>query len=147
MIHQIKSLYDPYIKLLKDDPIRPTLPFNKRISDNATTLVLIEDNQPKAITCISLQDSIPDAEHNLFISNQRPKVAVFYTIWSYSRGSGRTLIFEAAEFIKKTFPNIVQFVTLSPKTEMAHKFHIGNGAIKLRENADTINYEYVQLKC
>jgi hypothetical protein len=31
---------------------------------------------------------------------------------------------------------------LSPKTEMARKFHMKNGAVELQENDTTINYEY-----
>jgi len=34
------------------------------------------------------------------------------------------------------------FVTLSPKTEMARRFHHKNGAVTYRENADSINYLY-----
>jgi hypothetical protein len=33
-------------------------------------------------------------------------------------------------------------VTLSPKTEMARRFHLKNGASELRENSNTINYIY-----
>jgi hypothetical protein len=33
-------------------------------------------------------------------------------------------------------------VTLSPKTEMARKFHLKNGAEVFRENPDTVNYLY-----
>jgi hypothetical protein len=33
-------------------------------------------------------------------------------------------------------------VTLSPKTEMARKFHTSNGAKTLKENDETVNYEY-----
>jgi len=36
----------------------------------------------------------------------------------------------------------MRFVTLSPKTEMARKFHHSNGAITLSENEVTDNYEY-----
>ena len=43
---------------------------------------------------------------------------------------------------ERTQAEIQRFVTLSPKTDMAHRFHIGNGAGILRENASTINYEY-----
>jgi hypothetical protein len=35
-------------------------------------------------------------------------------------------------------------VTLSPKTEMARRFHLKNGAIIFRENIETINYEYTK---
>jgi hypothetical protein len=33
-------------------------------------------------------------------------------------------------------------VTLSPKTDMARKFHLKNGAKIFRENEETVNYEY-----
>jgi hypothetical protein len=34
-------------------------------------------------------------------------------------------------------------VTLSPKTNLARRFHLKNGAIVFRENIDTTNYEYL----
>jgi hypothetical protein len=49
---------------------------------------------------------------------------------------------ETVAEIKKQFPNVTRFVTLSPKTEMARRFHTKNGAITLRENEETVNYEY-----
>ena len=73
-----------------------------------------------------------------------PTTAVFYTIWSYAPGAGRNLIFEAVDYIKTTYPSIRRFVTLSPKTEMAKRFHIKNGAITFRENQETVNYEYLE---
>ena len=35
-----------------------------------------------------------------------------------------------------------RYVTMSPKTEMAMKFHLSNGAVLLRENEETNNFEY-----
>lgn len=67
---------------------------------------------------------------------------MFYTIWSYEKGCGRDLINKASEYIKLEYPQIQNLVTLSPKTEMAEKFHIRNGAWKFRENPETINYAY-----
>jgi hypothetical protein len=46
------------------------------------------------------------------------------------------------EALKKDYPTLNRFVTLSPKTEMAKKFHHKNGAETFRENEDSINYEY-----
>ena len=68
--------------------------------------------------------------------------AVFYTIWSYAAGAGRVLIQEAQKSIETEFPGIQTYVTLSPKTEMARRFHLKNGARELRENPNTINYIY-----
>jgi len=44
--------------------------------------------------------------------------------------------------IRQEYPKITRFVTLSPKTEMARKFHLKNGAFVMRENESSINYEY-----
>ncbi len=68
--------------------------------------------------------------------------AVFYTIWSYQKGAGRNLIVDASEWITANRPTIKNLVTLSPKTEMAERFHIRNGAVKWRENEDSVNYAY-----
>jgi hypothetical protein len=67
---------------------------------------------------------------------------VFYTIWSYAAGAGRELIEQARTEIEQTHPEVKTYVTLSPKTEMARRFHLKNGAEVYRENADSINYLY-----
>jgi hypothetical protein len=72
-----------------------------------------------------------------------PKVAIFYTIWSYKAGAGRQLIFDAVKYIKENRKDINRFITLSPKTEMARRFHIKNGAVVFRDNMETVNYEYL----
>ena len=69
--------------------------------------------------------------------------AIFYTIWSYAPGAASELLFATVDEIRTQFPTVKRFVTLSPKTEMARKFHLRNGAQVLRENTDTINYEYI----
>jgi hypothetical protein len=69
-------------------------------------------------------------------------VAVFYTIWSYSPGAGQALIKAAAEWLLGEYKDITNIVTLSPQTEMARRFHHKNGAVTLRENATSVNYEY-----
>jgi hypothetical protein len=71
-----------------------------------------------------------------------PTVAVFYTIWSYAAGAGRELIVESVKYMKSDKPNIVDYVTYSPKTELARRFHLKNGASVYRENNDSVNYKY-----
>ena len=39
-------------------------------------------------------------------------------------------------------PMTDRLVTLSPKTKMARRFHLNNGAVLLKENKYTDNYEY-----
>jgi hypothetical protein len=128
--------------LLNQDPVRPHIPHTQRLGDSKDIFVLRDDeNKAKAITCVSYQQSIPTSESELFLDGQAD-TAVFYTIWSYVPGAGRALIFDAVKHIKETKPEIKRFVTLSPKTEMAKKFHHKNGAITFRENHESVNYEY-----
>ena len=142
MLYQIRSLTDSFFSLLNQDPIRPHIPHTQRFGDSKDIFVLKDDeNKAKAITCVSYQQSIPTSESELFIDGQAD-TAVFYTIWSYVPGAGRNLIFDAVKHIKETKPEIKRFVTLSPKTEMAKKFHLSNGAFTLSDNAESVNYEY-----
>ena len=143
MIHLITSDTDKYFNFLMEDPVRPSIPTLSRIGINRDIFVLRDENgDAKAITCVSYQDTIPTTEQELFALNSEPDVAVFYTIWSYAPGAGRTLIFDAVRHIKENKPEIQRYVTLSPKTEMAKRFHMRNGAVVFRENDDTVNYEY-----
>jgi hypothetical protein len=87
-------------------------------------------------------ESIPAAVDDMVGLVGSATTAVFYTIWSYTAGAGRDLIVKAQESIKQEFPGIQTYVTLSPKTEMARKFHLKNGAGIYRENSTTINYIY-----
>ena len=142
MLYQIKSLTDSFFSLLNQDPVRPHIPHIQRFGDSKDIFVLRDDeNKAKAITCVSYQQSIPTSESELFFDGQAD-TAVFYTIWSYVPGAGRSLIFDAVKHIKENKPEIKRFVTLSPKTEMAKNFHHKNGAITFRENQESVNYEY-----
>jgi uncharacterized protein YuzE len=144
MLYQIRNLTDSFSSLLYQDPVRPHIPHTQRIGDSKDIFVLKDDNDNvKAITCVSYQQSIPTTESELFLQEQA-NTAVFYTIWSYVPGAGRSLIFEAVKYIKENKPEISRFVTLSPKTEMAKRFHHKNGAITFRENQESVNYEYCQ---
>ena len=143
MLHLIKDIADSFLNLLSQDPVRPTIPYEKRVGPNRDVFVLREEDQVKAITCVSYQDSIPTTEGELFVESEKPSVAVFYTIWSYAPGAGRKLIFDSVNHIRSQQGNIQRFVTLSPKTEMAKRFHLNNGASIYKENVETVNYEYL----
>ena len=144
MLHLIKEITDSFFNLISEDPVRPNIPHVDRVGSNKDIFVLRdEENKVKAITCVSYQLTIPDAESGLFEFTDTPSVAIFYTIWSYAPGAGRTLIFDAVDYIKENNKDIKRFVTLSPRTDMARRFHLKNGAIVYRENSETVNYEYV----
>lgn len=145
MLHLIKNLSDTFFKFLSEDPIRPSIPNVARIGENKDIFVIRgEGDSVAAITCVSYQNTVPSTEGELFQLVDHPNTAVFYTIWSYKPGAGKQLIFETVDHIRENKANITRFVTLSPKTEMARKFHLKNGAVILRENSETINYEYLK---
>jgi len=69
-------------------------------------------------------------------------IATFYTVWSYTKGAGTEIIFRVKEHIEKEKSYVNRFVTLSPCTEMATRFHLKNGAVLLNKYEDYQNFEY-----
>ena len=144
MLHLIKSLTDTLFNLLSEDPVRPHIPHTERLVKNKDVFVLRDEtDKVQAITCVSYQEYIPETESGLFVYTNTPCIAVFYTIWSYAPGAGRKLLLDAVQHIKESNTGVTRFVTLSPRTELARRFHTKNGAIVYRENAESVNYEYV----
>jgi hypothetical protein len=145
MLHTITTLEDPLLALVKDDPVRPDIPVEFRVSEHCCVYVLLDDEyrKPQAVVCVARKSSVPkDVVELALVEDSPATVAVFYTIWSYSPGAGRKLIQEAQRSIRVEFKNIKTFVTLSPPTEMARIFHLKNGAGVLSVNPDTVNYIY-----
>ena len=142
MLHTITTLTEEIVKLLKDDPVRPEIPADRRVNQNSRIYMLKDGDRTQAITCVKFLETVPAAVEDLVDTVNSATTAVFYTIWSYTAGAGRDLIVEAQRSIEIEFPGIQTYVTLSPKTEMARRFHLKNGAGIYRENSDTINYIY-----
>ena len=144
MLRFITSTEDTLLDYVLDDPLRPEIPRDFRVGRNRFVIALGED-RPSAMVCVSLHDFVPAGVTDLSSETDNPNTAIFYTIWSYKPGAGAVLLREPVGAIRSRFPHITRFVTLSPKTEMARKFHIRNGAGVFRENPDTVNYEYCNL--
>lgn len=141
MLEIINNITHPILDYVIDDPVRPGLSKEFRVSKNRFISAIIEDT-PKAIVCVSLHDIVPKNEQDLTVESTNPNIAVFYTIWSYAPGAGADLLLQTVNEIKNRSPSIHRFVTLSPKTAIARRFHLKNGATVFRENENTINYEY-----
>jgi hypothetical protein len=142
MLHTITTITEDLETLIKDDPVRPEIPVSRRVNQNSRIYMLKDGDQTRAVTCVKFLDIIPAAVDDLAELVGSATTAVFYTIWSYTAGAGRELIVKTQQSIKEEFPGIDTYVTLSPKTEMAKRFHLKNGAGVYRENSDTINYIY-----
>jgi len=141
MITIIKNIENPFMEYIKDDPVRPEISKDFRVSKHRFVCVLGEET-PSAIVCVSLLNHVPVTVEELE-ADEEETTAVFYTIWSYVPGAARKLLFETINFIHEQFPSVNRFVTLSPKTELAKRFHLRNGAILLKDNETTVNYEYI----
>jgi hypothetical protein len=144
MLHIINSISDPLCALIADDPVRPEIPIDFRVSEQSEIIVSLDEyGKPTAAVCVLYRDSVPRSKEELLeFASYVPSVAVFYTIWSYQQGAGRKLIVAARSHIQTSRSSIVKYVTLSPPTEMAKVFHLRNGAQVLNVNADSVNYSY-----
>lgn len=142
MLTKLETLEQVYA-LVKDDPVRPHLAADWRMRPGREIYALREDNgNVEAVICVAYCDGIPISEQELDKSS-RPNapVAVFYTVWSYAKGAGRRIVLETAAHIQETY-GCVRYVTLSPLTEMAEKFHLRNGATFLTKGITCQNFEY-----
>jgi hypothetical protein len=142
MLSFITDNQDPLLDFVKDDPVRPELPKEFRVGPGRFVSALVDGDIPSAMVCVNLLDFVPSGVEELGRDVEEATTAVFYTIWSYAPGAGARLLFETVSRIREQFPSVSTFVTLSPKTEMAKKFHHKNGATTFRENESTINYLY-----
>ena len=146
MLTFIKEIGNYLLDFIKDDPVRPEIPTDFRVSNGRMVAALVdEEKQPTAMVCVSFHDFVPEDVNDLNTTAVVPTTAVFYTIWSYKAGKGRELLIQAVKEIQKTHPSVTRFVTLSPKTDVARRFHLKNGAIVFRENVDSTNYEYIKI--
>jgi hypothetical protein len=142
-LHTINDPSDPLLNLIDQDPVRPHIPVASRVGRNAEVLVLMHDDSPVSVVCVSYTQTVPVDESQLFDECAiNPSTAVLYTIWSLQRGGGQLMIEHAADHIRESHPSVSRMVTLSPLTSMARNFHTRNGARELQVNAVTVNFEY-----
>lgn len=130
--------------ILLEDPVRPGIWPEERLGYTRDVWALIEDKQLAAILCVAFKDTIPTTETELLSNPNKIKFdnAILYSIWSYKKGAGSTLVREYLEMVRFEGSLIKRIVTMSPKTEMARNFHYKNGARLLQANEETVNYEY-----
>lgn len=144
--------------IVKDDPVRPHLTTDYRTSSHREVYALYEDKYAefdnpdediKAVICVAYTNEVPKDEYELdYFSQaacqdgQKGHIAVFYTVWSYSKGAGREIVNTVAKQLHDS-ERATRFVTLSPLTEMAERFHIRNGAKLLQKHKTCQNFEYI----
>lgn len=129
--------------VIKDDPVRPHITSDWRTDHGREVFGLYEDEsyeKLRSVICVAYTDIIPKDEPDM--ETPGTTHAVFYTVWSYDKGAGRDIVFAVADKIRSEKSNVTRYVTLSPLTDMASKFHINNGAKFLEKYQNCQNFEY-----
>ena len=144
-----------------DDPVRTHLSAEYRTTQGREMWALYEDryavadevsDHPLAVICVAYTNAVPTNELELerFSSASGTEAvntttAVFYTVWSYSKGAGQTIVNTVAEHVRNTRPEVKRWVTLSPLTTMAERFHLKNGAKFVDRYSTDQTFEYTHL--
>ncbi len=126
------------------DPVRPWLSsyFRTSFGRKVYSLFNKEEDEHAAFLCLARTSGVPEDEADLkSLSDPNGKVAVPYTVWSYRSGAGREIVNRVLEVAKED-DSIERVVTLSPVTAMAKNFHIKNGAVEIKRNVASVNFEY-----
>ena len=145
MKYKLKKVTDQVHLWESSDPVRPQLDTQFKTAQGRGVFGLLgEDGAWKAFLCYARVFLIPcDVKELEEFTREDGNVVIPYTVWSHEKGAGRTIINEVLNLIRNDpSMNIDRVVTLSPKTEMARKFHLRNKAIQFRMNNTTVNFEY-----
>jgi hypothetical protein len=125
-----------------DDPVRSEIDAYFKVTENREMYYTGTRDKPHAVLCVAYGDTIPTTIEELK-NLKYGDIAVFYTVWTYGivLGAGRNIIIDVWSMLKER-GTCRRYVTMSPKTHMACKFHLRNGAVLIAENKETNNFEY-----
>jgi hypothetical protein len=132
---ELKTVTMPNEVRLEDDPVRKGYSYDFRTTDGRQIFTIPN----KAVVCIANTNKVPKTMKQLirYSSPKATECTIFYTVWSYGGGYGRLILNYLLPIL-----NTNRYVTLSPKTEMAVRFHTRNGAKMISDNRESYNFEY-----
>ena len=128
----------------EDDPVRPELDNEFRVSNGRKIFGLKYNNEIEGVVCIAFTNELPATVKELDLMSVNEKdsqIAIAYTLWSLKKGAGKKIMKELLKYMKEQ-NNIDSIMTLSPLTTMATHYHILNGAKLIKINPTTQNFEY-----
>ena len=128
----------------EDDPVRPELDNEFRVSNGRKIFGLKYNNEIEGVVCIAFTNELPATVKELDLMSLNEKdsqIAIAYTLWSLKKGAGKKIMKELLKYMKEQ-NNIDSIMTLSPLTPMATHYHIRNGAKLIKINPTTQNFEY-----
>ena len=127
-----------------DDPIRPELSNDFRVSQGRKIFGLKYNDEIEGVICVAFTTDIPETIKELelmSIPNKDAKIVIAYTVWSFKKGAGKKIMKELLKYIKAK-NHLDSVMTLSPLTPMATHYHIRNGAKLIKINPTSQNFEY-----
>ena len=128
----------------EDDPVRPELDNEFRVSNGRKIFGLKYNNEIEGVVCIAFTNELPATVKELdlmSVNEKESQIAIAYTLWSLKKGAGKKIMKELLKYMKEQ-NNIDGIMTLSPLTPMATHYHIRNGAKLIKINPTTQNFEY-----
>ena len=128
----------------EDDPVRPELDNQFRVSNGRKIFGLKYNNEIEGVVCIAFTNELPATVKELdlmSVDEKDSQIAIAYTLWSLKKGAGKKIMKELLKYMKE-YNNIDSIMTLSPLTPMATHYHIRNGAKLIKINPTTQNFEY-----
>ena len=128
----------------EDDPVRPELDNEFRISNGRKIFGLKYNNEIEGVVCIAFTNELPATVKELdlmSVNEKESQIAIAYTLWSLKKGAGKKIMKELLKYMKEQ-NNIDSIMTLSPLTPMETHYHIRNGAKLIKINPTTQNFEY-----
>ena len=128
----------------EDDPVRPELNNEFRISNGRKIFGLKYNNEIEGVVCIAFTNELPATVKELdlmSINEKDSQIAIAYTLWSLKKGAGKKIMKELLKYMKQQ-NNIDSIMTLSPLTPVATHYHIRNGAKLIKINPTTQNFQY-----
>lgn len=125
------------------DPVRPELSSEFKTSNGRMVFGLrLDGGIFAAFLCLAFTSNLPKTEDDLStMASEAQEVAVPYSVWSTHRGAGRKIVEMVANYVSRE-TNAKRLVTLSPKTDMAERFHLKNGATEAGRGDSSVNFEY-----
>ncbi len=134
-------------EIIQTDPVRKHIVPALRLKNGARVFYYGEPDKLIAAICMHTSRIIPDSEEQLLTeyhwggASKGGSKAIFYSVWSHQKGMGRQILNTAlAQLVIENKHE--RYITLSPKTEMAKKFHTSNGAKLIHESLWAYNFEY-----
>ena len=128
----------------EDDPVRPELDNEFRVSNGRKIFGLKYNNEIEGVVCIAFTNELPATVKELdlmSVNEKESQIAIAYTLWSLKKGAGKKIMKELLKYMKEQ-NNIDSIMTLSPLSPMATHYHIRNGAKLIKINPTTQNFEY-----